>query len=159
MGLINTAIEGGDIIVTADGTDEKITLPLDPRSPNPSLFSVSISLVLSLFFILQSLISSPDFLKSLEITPTLDLFGTSVRPRILPSQSSFFASFLLVPSCKLVYLGPDPRPIIINRPPPTAQNGSTVITAFADAGPYLLASETSFEHVNRQLEKKIEIVR
>ena len=45
MGLINTAIEGGEIIVTANGTEEKITLPLDPRSilaslsrsPSPSI--------------------------------------------------------------------------------------------------------------------------
>lgn len=31
MGLIRTAIEGDEIIVTAEGSTEKITLPLDPR--------------------------------------------------------------------------------------------------------------------------------
>jgi uncharacterized protein YcbX len=40
-----------------------------------------------------------------------------------------------------------------------AQNGAAIATAFADAAPYLLASEESFEDVNERLEKKLEIVR
>jgi uncharacterized protein YcbX len=89
----------------------------------------------------------------------MDLFGTKVRPRILPEQSKFFANFLSVPSAKVVYLGPDPRAIIINQPPSEAQNGAVITTAFADAGPYLLATEESFQHVNDQLEKKLDIIR
>lgn len=34
-----------------------------------------------------------------------------------------------------------------------------IATAFADAAPYLLASEESFEDVNERLEEKLEIVR
>jgi uncharacterized protein len=88
----------------------------------------------------------------------MGLCGTFVRPFIFPEQSTFFANFLSVPSAKLVYVGPDPRTIIINKPP-TAQNGRTITTAFADAGPYLLASEESFADVNERLEKKINIIR
>jgi hypothetical protein len=89
----------------------------------------------------------------------MDLFGTNVRPRILPEQSKFFASFLGVPAAKLVYLGPDPRAIVINQPPPTAQNGQVITTAFADCAPYLLVTEESFKDVNDQLEKKLDIIR
>jgi hypothetical protein len=105
------------------------------------------------------LIYSTEFIHSLQTTPTIDLFGTNVRPRILASQSPFFATFLSVPSCKLVYLGPDPRAIIINKPPVKAQSGRTITTAFADAGPYLLATEESFADVNERLEKKLSIIR
>ena len=56
-------------------------------------------------------------------------------------------------------MGPDPRAIIINQPPSEAQNGAVITTAFADAGPYLLAAEESFKHVNDQLEKKLDIIR
>jgi uncharacterized protein YcbX len=102
---------------------------------------------------------STEFIQSLPTTPTIDLFGTNVRPRVLAEQSSFFAAFLSVPSCKLVYLGPDPRAIIINKPPVEAQSGRTITTAFADAGPYLLATEESFADVNEKLEKKLGIIR
>jgi uncharacterized protein len=95
----------------------------------------------------------------LQTTPTIKLFGTSIRPLILPEQSKFFATFLDVPTAKLVYLGPDPRPIIINQPPSTAQDGAVITTAFADAGPYLLVSEESFDDLNARLEEKLEIVR
>jgi uncharacterized protein YcbX len=58
-----------------------------------------------------------------------------------------------------VYLGPDPRAIIINKPPAEAQSGRVITTAFADAGPYLLATEESFADVNEKLEKKLSIIR
>jgi uncharacterized protein len=82
-----------------------------------------------------------------------------VRPRILPLESPFFATFLAVPTAKLVYTGPDPRAIAINQPRSTAQGGRIIATAFADAGPYLLATEASFEDVNGRLERKLDIIR
>ena len=45
MGLICTAIEGDEIIVTAKGTSEKTSLPLDPKSPSlppPPSFSITL---------------------------------------------------------------------------------------------------------------------
>ena len=56
-------------------------------------------------------------------------------------------------------MGPDPRAVVINKPPPTGQKGRTITTAFADAAPYLLATEESFADVNEKLEKKIDIIR
>ena len=42
MGLIKTAIEGEEIIVTAEGTTEKITIPLDPRFVTALPFNCSL---------------------------------------------------------------------------------------------------------------------
>jgi uncharacterized protein YcbX len=87
------------------------------------------------------------------------MFGTKVRPLILSQQSKFFIDFLAVPAAKLVYVGPDPREICINQPPPTTQGGRPITTAFADAGPYLLATESSFTDVNERLPCKLDIIR
>jgi uncharacterized protein YcbX len=87
------------------------------------------------------------------------MFGTKVRPLILSEQSKFFIDFLNVSTAKLVYVGPDPREICINKPPSTTQGGRIITTAFADAGPYLLATETSFNDVNERLPFKLDIIR
>jgi MOSC domain len=89
----------------------------------------------------------------------MELFNCIIRPRILPEQSKFFSSFLNSPTAKLVYLGPEPRTMCINEPPPQAQNGQLITTAFADCAPYLLVTEESFNDVNHRLINKLEIIR
>ena len=136
MLLINTVIEGDNIIASADGFPEQVTIPLSPRYFHlPQTYKCN----------------SPNFLSTLQTTPTIDLFGTDIRPRILPDHSSFFANFLNVSTCKLVYLGPDPRPTIINQAPPSAQGGRLVTTTFADCAPYLLLSQESFDDLQEHL--------
>jgi hypothetical protein len=143
MGLIKTEMKNDEILVTAEGSSDQIALPLNPRWTQYR----------------SDWRPSKEYLSTLRTTPTIDLFGTFVRPFILTEQSLFFSSFLSVPTARIVYLGPDPRAIIINKPPSTAQNGRTITTAFADAGPYLLATEESFADVNDRLEKKLDIIR
>ena len=64
-------------------------------------------------------------------------------------------------TAQIVYLGPEPREIRINKPPREAQGGQQINTAFADSGPYLLVTEKSFEDVKDRLpaESKVEIIR
>jgi uncharacterized protein YcbX len=66
-----------------------------------------------------------------------------------------------VPTAKLVYLGPEPREIRINRPPREAQGGRQINTAFADSGPYLLVTEKPFNIIKARLpaESKVDIIR
>jgi uncharacterized protein YcbX len=111
------------------------------------------------------LTSSEEFKSTMQMTQEyIDLFGSDVRPLILPKdKSAFFAKFLQIPSdeLELVYLGPEPREIRINKPPTEAQGGGKINTAFADSGPYLLATEESLkDHNNRSpVGKKVDIVR
>jgi uncharacterized protein YcbX len=149
MALINTAIRGSELIVTAQGSQCHTALPLTPRCPKFD----------------TSLISSEEFLSTLQTTQdTVHLFRSDIRPLIFPKdKSTFFAEFLELPlaQLELVYIGPDPREIRINKPPSSAQGGGVINTAFADSAPYLLASEESLDDVNDKLpdSKKVEMVR
>jgi len=95
------------------------------------------------------------YLSTLPLTiEHIHLFGSDVRPVILPRDlSSLFADFLgvLRTQLELVYIGPDPREIRINKPPVSAQGGRQICTAFADSAPYLLATEESLDDVNGRL--------
>jgi len=98
----------------------------------------------------------------LKLAPLIDLFGSDIRPRILSEDKSiFFSTFLEVPTAKIVYLGPEPREIRINRPPRKAQGAGQINTAFADSGPYLLVTEKSFSVIKAKLpaESKVDIIR
>jgi uncharacterized protein YcbX len=66
-----------------------------------------------------------------------------------------------VPTAQIVYLGPEPREIRINRPPREAQDGHQINTAFADSGPYLLVTTKSFTDIQDRLPpaSKIDVIR
>jgi uncharacterized protein YcbX len=137
MALINLEIQGDYLLVS--NRKSSVLLPLNPRC-----------------CILRSqLTCSRDFLDKLEIVHSpIYLFGSNVRPRKFPkSQTTFFAAFLGIPldQLELVYLGPQPRDLPVNRPPETAQGGGPIHTSFVDSGPYSLVTKGSFEDVNAPL--------
>src|SRR5438046_10625971 len=121
MGLISTAINGESLEVTIEAGS--LTLPLTPRY----------------CCCRNTLTSSCNLLFNLEKMEKVYLFSSEVYPLVLPQEhSNFFADFLKVPRdhVKLVYVGPDPREILINKPPAPAQGGGQINTTFADSGPY-----------------------